>query len=483
MIAAEDPGGTPSPESPVRLEYILGENGQVIQVPIAASSSHNSENAPTQSYNSPNSDQSVLMPNPPSIINNTSSDNNSVQPNDHSKNIKMKIKLNKYSPRDPGPYLVFIQPTNDNVNRLHPMSVGKLIFNNLPQYRREINNIYAAGLKKVKIELLSHTAANSLITERFLIEKNLEAYIPLSLTTRSGIVRDVPTDFTIEELMSEISTSPSIPILEITRFNKRGDKSTPIPVIKITFQSQIIPDFIKFNGVRARVLHLCAICYRNHITEECLEESQPWCLFCQEAHLCTDRSRCQEFVRQKDIKGIMVRENISYKEASAKYYERPYSKALSFNPNFDNTSLFPPLAPEFPYGENFPHKRKGDSLDRPESQQQIRKHSIIQVPKRYKPNNPAPVSHYPPPPPQVHLNPSPLPFNSYVDRDSPFSKKIDNNTTLAELSETVTDIVFNIVSDSRNYEILSRDDLLKNVSTRISLLGSANASGVGKALC
>lgn len=69
------------------------------------------------------------------------------------------------------------------------------------------------------MEVKSSDAANRLVSDLLLATQNLKAYNPSYKTMRTGIIRDVPQDIKIEELMNDI-VSPQAKILEITRLNR-----------------------------------------------------------------------------------------------------------------------------------------------------------------------------------------------------------------------------------------------------------------------
>ena len=105
------------------------------------------------------------------------------------------------------------------------MKVGRLIFKDLPRYKLHIKNISIVNRNKIKIELNSSENANKLISENILIDNNFSAYIPKYFTTKSGIVKNIPIDITIDEMKNDI-ISPFF-ISDIFRFNKKETKTLP----------------------------------------------------------------------------------------------------------------------------------------------------------------------------------------------------------------------------------------------------------------
>lgn len=395
---------------------------------------------------------------------------------------KMKIKINKYSLSDPGPFRVFLESTDDNIKRLHPMKVGKIIFTSLPRYKHLINDISSVGLKKVKIEMNSFEAANNFVMEKSLISYNLSAYIPLFYTTKSGIVRDIPVEISEEELRNDIRCE--FPILDIFRFNKKGNKEIKISVIKITFQTQVLPQYIKLHGVRAPVIPFipttiichrclryghkyencrstkprCAFCKDNHETDECMSRGEPECVYCGKGHKTTDIGECSEYAIQKNVKANMITKNMTYKEARAQVEGRPYIEALNKSmPTLDSVNF-----PLVDYNRE-PGKRKSAHSDPEEAPGSQSVYSLTGSSKR-KRVQVGKERNYPPLPQATVLNARPISSNPY--RNSPFSKNLESQESL--FKESIFQFVLELIGENIDRENINKEEIMLKISNKFN---------------
>jgi len=121
-----------------------------------------------------------------------------------------------YNETDEGPYVVYIErfsnqidianadaasngnKSKQNIGKLHPMSTGKMIFDNHIGIRQNIKEISAIGKNKIKIECADGRSANVLLKSKFFTENSYDVYIPQYLMRRRGVVRGVPLEFSCE---------------------------------------------------------------------------------------------------------------------------------------------------------------------------------------------------------------------------------------------------------------------------------------------
>lgn len=168
-------------------------------------------------------------------------------------NITNNIKVNEYSNSDNGPFIVYIQTTDLNIGSLHPVVLGKKIILAHPELKTNILNITKMSKKIVKVELKTATAANNMIKQKFTGLDNYNIYIPNHLVTRQGVVRDVDTSLSNEEIMQDIDTD--IEILSVDRILKKNDSNNLIPTksVIIKFKGQNLPNYIYLYRVRFAV--------------------------------------------------------------------------------------------------------------------------------------------------------------------------------------------------------------------------------------
>jgi len=155
----------------------------------------------------------------------------------------------RYCSRDKPPFIVHVQPIqeSDSTN-LHPLHISRTLSQIFP---RGILEIKKNGRNKILAQMSTYEVANRLIEDKFLASRNLKASVPLHRILRTGIIRDVPQDFTIDVLKDSV-VSP-IRILDIHRLNRRT---------KIDNEIKYLPSrtvCIKFSGNRCRNIFIFTI--------------------------------------------------------------------------------------------------------------------------------------------------------------------------------------------------------------------------------
>lgn len=278
-----------------------------------------------------------------------------------------------YSADDRGPFTVFVSR-----KELDPSSGTSLKILKVAQFLHNNNikgiiegGIKALGRNKISVNFKTPEEANSFAQNSLLESNGLLAHIPRFHVFRLGVVKNIPTEWTLEELISGIST-PSYcgEVVRARRLNFKSSRDgtvtwVPSNTVVLTFTGQRLPEKIFcFNAsLPVSIYHLPTIQCRNccrfgHISKQC--RSKPRCFRCAQPHagencsipdsesscfLChggrhtaTD-PRCPEHSRQKSIKILMSEENISYVDASKRFPQvRPlYADiAASSSPSLQN---------------------------------------------------------------------------------------------------------------------------------------------------
>jgi len=160
----------------------------------------------------------------------------------------------RYNSKDQPLFVVQVQSTKESESS-HPLHISRVVSQIFP---REILEIRKIGRSKVLVQTNTYEAANRLATNSSLASYNLRAFIPSYKVLRTGIMRDVPQDLSIEFIKESIS-SP-IKILELHRLNRRTklDNETsyvPSRTVCIKFAGQVLPLSI-FLTVDTRSTHL-----------------------------------------------------------------------------------------------------------------------------------------------------------------------------------------------------------------------------------
>jgi len=277
----------------------------------------------------------------------------------------------KYTNKDRPPYIVQVQSIEDADSPvLHPLHISRLLSQISP---RDIVEIRKSGRSRVIAEMRTVDAANRLISSEQLSLHKLKAFIPLHKVLRTGIIRDVPQDFSLEMLRE--STSSAVKILEIHRLNRRvkveGElRYLPSRTVCIKFAGQFLPPHVFVYGYKYDVspfipkTRICFSCFRvGHMSKSCksqprciycggnkhnenedctLKNSPPECINCKGAHLPTSHE-CILVVKHKMVLSLASMENLSIADARKRINDSSSNSLPSFSdPRFD-FSGFPSL--------------------------------------------------------------------------------------------------------------------------------------------
>nr|XP_049708157.1 uncharacterized protein LOC126057037 [Helicoverpa armigera] len=285
-----------------------------------------------------------------------------------------------YNECDRAPFTVFvskIEPDPATGTTLKVLKFAQFLHKNNVKGISE-GGIKSLGRNKLAIDFKTASEANSFVESDFLTSNNYSAKIPRFHVTRMGIVRDIPTDWTLEDLVSGVETPRNCgEVIRARRLNfknKKGDTVTwsPSSTVVLTFAGQTLPErvFCYNASLPVSVYHLPTIQCRNclrfgHIRSQCrskarcfkcaqphpgdscdVPDSQTTCILCDGGnHKATDE-QCPEHSRQKNIKMVMSQENLSYSEASARFprVKRFYSNVTANSPQYHSTQA---TAPDF----------------------------------------------------------------------------------------------------------------------------------------
>ncbi|KAJ8720530.1 hypothetical protein PYW08_005995 [Mythimna loreyi] len=126
------------------------------------------------------------------------------------------------------------------------------------------------------------TDANNFVNNPVLRDNNLSATIPRFHVTRMGVVKDIPTDWTLEELVLGIETPRNCgEVIKARRLNFKNRKEnsvswSPSTTVVLTFSGQVLPEKVYcYNAsLPVSVYYLptiqCMNCLRfGHISSQC----------------------------------------------------------------------------------------------------------------------------------------------------------------------------------------------------------------------
>lgn len=277
-----------------------------------------------------------------------------------------------YTSSDKGPFIVHVTRSEPDLSAGHSIRILK--FAQLIHQSKIPDvvdgSIKALGRNRACLEFISAAAANAFKTHDFLDTYKFAADIPKFHVSRMGVVRDIPTDWTLQELVEGIRTPSNCgEVIRARRLNmksKKEDTVTWIPstTVVLTFTGQSLPERVfcyetslpvntyqlptiqcrnccRFGHIRTqcRSKPRCFRCGQEHSGDSCsVTEDLSTCILCRGAHRATD-VKCPEHARQKSIKIVMSQDNISYSEALLRF---PYPKRLYADVTSSSPSPFTP---------------------------------------------------------------------------------------------------------------------------------------------
>lgn len=273
-------------------------------------------------------------------------------------------------------FYVFLESTDDkNVGRLHPMYVGHILLKKLKI--ANIISINSTGRNRIKVSMKSAFDVNNLINNKQLEAEHLRAFVPSYLVERKGIIRGVDTRF--DESYVKDNLESYSPILDIKRMHRKtvvdgSDKYIPRQMIIITFEGNLLPQYVTINSVQfsvepfvGRVVQcfnclqyghiskqckstkaLCSKCSKEKTGEHTCEAKDTYCLFCKSKTHSSTSKECSNYTKQKNIKEYMAAHNLPFLEAKKKI-QASFSNVITSQNKFEvlgnlnNEIEFPPL--------------------------------------------------------------------------------------------------------------------------------------------
>lgn len=275
----------------------------------------------------------------------------------------------QYEHTDIAPFIVHIQKNvlspNDNVT-LHPVTFGRFLQKNI--FRNIINgSLKKIGRNRLSLSFSNYVDANNFINDPSLVNNNYKVFIPSFLISRVGLIKGVPSDWTPEEIVSNISVPTGCgKIIKIRRLNRKVKVNenvswVPTESVVVTFDGQVLPKRVfacytslpvelyifptiqcykccryGHTKISCRSNPRCFKCGNDHFGESCTADDgcRVNCCLCKGSHFATSKS-CPEYLRQKNIKLFMAQNCVSYAEASKHYplVTRSYADIVTSTPD------------------------------------------------------------------------------------------------------------------------------------------------------
>lgn len=251
-----------------------------------------------------------------------------------------------YNEHDKGPdYNIIME--KENINEI---TIGQTL---KKENFASIKEIKKTNKNRLKITLTDKKEANKIITSphfsRILL---IKSFIPKSFIISVGIVKDVPTNLSIEELLDCCRVQGDVVINKMERLNfydNTNKISKPSTSLKIEFRSSTLPTEMILFYVRKKIEHfipkptLCRKCLRyGHVDKICrssvracnnccVEMDHPFnpsceCVHCKRGCVVMCKScKCNEhnsfaaicpfMKKQYEIKKTMIIKNVEFNEA------------------------------------------------------------------------------------------------------------------------------------------------------------------------
>ncbi|XP_073946186.1 uncharacterized protein [Choristoneura fumiferana] len=299
-----------------------------------------------------------IQPIPTTTINNSTTNMNSPSPPQPTDTFR-KVYVNT----DCSPFVVHVQRMQDAPNdgtSIHPISFGNFL--KKKSFKNIINgSVKRIGRNRVTLSFSHLDDANKFLNDKTLTDNKYKAFIPSFSVMRMGIVKGVPAEWSLEEILLNVSVPLGTgKVIKARRLNYKTivDGSAvwkPSQTVVLTFDGQVLPKriFICYNALPVDLYIFPTIqCYNccryGHTKTQC--RSKPCCYKCGQGHsgstcdveedcvscfLCTGHhfaisKQCPEFERQKNIKLSMAQSCLSYAEASKLHHpvSKPYADVL-----------------------------------------------------------------------------------------------------------------------------------------------------------
>lgn len=276
-----------------------------------------------------------------------------------------------YEAYDIGPFIVHVQKLalDNNIPSLHPVQFG--YFLKKSSFKNIVNgSIKRIGRNRLSLSFSDYKDANEFIINPCLTKNSFKAFIPSFNVTRMGLVRGVPSEWSPDEIMDNVSLPMgSGKIIKVRRLNYKVRNSSPpewkpSQTVVLTFDGQALPKhiYICYNALPVELYSYptiqcysccrfghtktkcnsrprCYKCGQGHTGEVCsVEDDSAHCCLCSGLHFATNK-KCPEYERQTKIKLYMAQRCVSYAEAS-KVHE-PVSKSFADIVKLSNVQNIP----------------------------------------------------------------------------------------------------------------------------------------------
>ncbi|CAG9836296.1 unnamed protein product [Diabrotica balteata] len=393
-----------------------------------------------------------------------------------------------YEKTDLGPFHIFIENNDKNFTvKLNAVKLGEILFTVHPEIDTYIKKIDSIGRNRIRITFKKYASANTLITSKLLIQKNLIAYIPQFQLFKLGVVRDIESDIWEEYLKDKIKEFDhhcKFSVDYVKRIKRKivTDNKVvfkPTKSVIVSFKCQNLPKYIVINHVLHNVekyqqkVIICYNCYRyGHMSKQC--KSNPRCLKCLESHHSDSCSLssfnkkylscegehftnkwelCPEFDRQKKIKHYMSENSLSFKEMLKLFPKVTYASITANNSSINSHQIPIMNAPSFSYSST--QLSTSPSLPNQLAYPTVsNRYTIIKPPKSKRPisssQDPIAIEHQK----IIKLNPmSNRPGGIFNSSSYQSTFNAEQGSKIHESPKELTELISNIVINNMDWEL------------------------------
>ncbi|KAL3273239.1 hypothetical protein HHI36_014693 [Cryptolaemus montrouzieri] len=161
-----------------------------------------------------------------------------------------KISTYRYSNIHKGPFNVIIDSLEQNIGNLNPASIGKIIYNKNNYKNLDITRIDRKGRNRIGITFRYGNDANKFLENNDFDKNKYNIYIPATMISVMGIVRDIGQDITEEDTIEHAINSLKHPTPQrLTDFpNLDQNNHDSQPLTKIVTQKRSYAEVLEKNN-------------------------------------------------------------------------------------------------------------------------------------------------------------------------------------------------------------------------------------------
>lgn len=279
----------------------------------------------------------------------------------HSNSTRPTFKY-EYNFFDASPYVVHISAMDSKTDYLHPLTLGKILYEKLPT--NSIQSIKRLGSNRLAIYFGLYTEANRFLKSDILSSLKLKAQIPYNNLFIKGIARNIVTKMSEQEIKDNAKTEEKYEIVHVHRFQRKVTSQdgvvsyVPSTTCVLTFRSQRLPRCVRIfysqfpvQKYNERALQCskcskfghsqkicrntpkCLKCADNHEKEKCTSQIKKCANCSADNHSASDK-KCPLYQEELILTAMMSERRITRFEAyHIRHEEQTYAQVTSHPPD------------------------------------------------------------------------------------------------------------------------------------------------------